>query len=358
MERASCVVSSTAVIVDCLVGPPLTYTYRATDRTNGTTGSANDWEGSEGSGGFYDAQPIPHVSATPLPTGEFDLNLGPAEEVQSDCLPDSQGPAWDCNMFDAATLMLQINNITRGQGAFIYPKQSTGFGFGTRAPTTVLSMINLVIDRDSPDAGNAYQFQVLYNKLVILSHSTFNQSSTGYQSKKRSPVQLERRDLLAGERPWFCYWNNTMLEGFIYLDHAKSETLTPSSTAASNTSASATAPCKVHGLSEEPADSKSTECPTAEENLANTVDNNIYTGNVKLEERRIAGSPSPYCTQMQILDNGIAAPVVDPDSGDAITINLQENDPTVEAYNAAGMSRRKTKRGLVAGSCHCQWFSV
>jgi hypothetical protein len=80
---------------------------------------------------------------------------------------------------------------------------------------------------------------------------------------------------------------------------------------------------------------------------------------VKIEERRLAESPQPYCQQYQILDNGHANIAIGGDGG-PIIVHLEEQDPvqTADAATTGVVPARKIKRGgLAPNSCHCQWMS-
>ena len=79
---------------------------------------------------------------------------------------------------------------------------------------------------------------------------------------------------------------------------------------------------------------------------------------VKIEERRQPNSPSPYCNQMQGLDDfdwGFAQDA----NGNTITVHLTEEDPSYREYVNAGEAgkARLRRRRTVPGECHCQWQS-
>lgn len=75
---------------------------------------------------------------------------------------------------------------------------------------------------------------------------------------------------------------------------------------------------------------------------------------VKIEERRLPGSPHPYCNKIQILDdlnwNFVSDTGLEP-----VTIQLAEQDPAYQAY--VDGDKKLRRRRLVAGECHCQWQS-
>lgn len=100
------------------------------------------------------------------------------------------------------------------------------FAFGTQPP--VLNndqVLNLVIDSQEPGRGPAWFFELPYNKLVILPEAALTAPSSTSNRRRHYGVKDEnhladiQRKLVAqpGDKPWFCYWNGTLLEGFIYV---------------------------------------------------------------------------------------------------------------------------------------------
>ncbi|KAL9096642.1 MAG: hypothetical protein Q9165_001129 [Trypethelium subeluteriae] len=100
----------------------------------------------------------------------------------------------------------------------------------------------------------------------------------------------------------------------------------------------------------------------------------IYPRAVKIEERRLPsiGTP-PYCTRMQVLNDGTLGYAQNPDGGASPwTILLQESDPTFFPPPPPGggsrVVRREAERDPQTGlwvlgkrdpgnSCHCEWLS-
>jgi len=84
-----------------------------------------------------------------------------------------------------------------------------------------------------------------------------------------------------------------------------------------------------------------------------------YPRIVKVEERRLPGSPQPVCQQMQLLDSRELAPAYD-EAGNPIIVILQETDPSMSQFSQAAASASgaagKRKRDDPADACHCQWM--
>lgn len=92
------------------------------------------------------------------------------------------------------------------------------------------------------------------------------------------------------------------------------------------------------------------------------VDPEQYPYQIKIEERRLPGSPSPYCVQVQVLDNWQWnwAPK-NGHNDEQIMVTLTEQDPPYREYvnegDASSSKVKLRKRKVVPGECHCQWES-
>ena len=139
--------------------------------------------------------------------------------------------------------------MSNGTGAsIIYAAQDSQICYGTQQSfmQTTWSPFITVTDNDAPGNGPAYYFQQFFDKVVVLPETALP-APTGSNKQKRQGFQLDQGWLQQksvaqpGDRPWFCVWNNTFLEGFIYVQQpiASSYVLpTASPTPTANTSAS------------------------------------------------------------------------------------------------------------------------
>ena len=243
----------------------------------------------------------------------------------------------------------------------------------------------LVGDRDASNRGPAYLFQQEYNKTVIVHNSDL---PGGLPGTKRSilshwfsseqslenSAKLDERDTDDSEwasnsiaqpedKPWYCYWPGTILEGFIYVtedaDQSASESAAYSTGASPNAVPSASSMAKKRQV---PAGLPS------------------YPKMVKIEERRNPFNPiKPYCQQMQILYTDQPGPLSYPSTPQLIQIQLQESEPVVQhqmqqqqGYGQGGSDatpsaptslpgrRRAIEKRTVTGSgpmCQCEWLS-
>jgi len=179
---------------------------------------------------------------------------------------------------------------------------------------------------------------------------------------------------MPGDRSWFCYWNGTLLEAFIYVNL----------TSAAGTQASAVSPTTSPtgtfqpGGSYNKAQSSTTtygsSMPTTDVQSSSSSSSGAslppgplaYPKVLKLEERRIpmgAQSLPPYCVQHYIDANGIAQPFLNA-TGGQITIYLNETEPTsvsqIPGKRDSDASLRERDRELgerqSTGSCGCVWL--
>ena len=243
---------------------------------------------------------------------------------------------------------------------------------------------NLVLmkDKDDFNKGPAYVFQQQYDKVVIVHAGDL---PGAILSPKRSFLKrwffdkgLKNRGNLMGrqeddqwasttiakpmDRPWYCYWNNTILEGFIFVTR---DANVSASASGASPSAAATS-------------SGSDTFPAARHRRQSPASPPSYPKSVKFEERRpINPSHQPYCVQMQILYTNQVNPVRNPNTNGPNTIYLSEIEGQSLVQNQAmpGMadapplpslpaspSGFPKKRGTIetrvtaSSSCQCGWM--
>ncbi|KAF2843389.1 hypothetical protein M501DRAFT_83918 [Patellaria atrata CBS 101060] len=174
---------------------------------------------------LIDASAIPTPTNMPnLPTGKFSLPLPVPEAVKHGCLVEPEMiPAWSCE-YSGPKIQIEVDEEPQ---ADIITVTLSGFdtgvvpdpdklNYGHQSPMITPQNLILVADLDEQNRGPAYHFQTLYDKLVIL------KSDEMYSRRKRnSPfggfLWGHRNQLVAGEEPWFCWWNHTLIEGYIYV---------------------------------------------------------------------------------------------------------------------------------------------
>lgn len=191
----------------------------------------------------FDATPL--ATAPPglpnLPTGTYALPISAPSTIQNSCIVNTaMSSAWSCNIpmssytievesITGASSSLNSNeiNLTRGNNTFgnYYP-------YGTQPPLlTQQQVLNLVSDSQDLIRGPAWFFELPYNKLVILPEGAFSSSSSKrdrdwddreeHRGDHHTGEFMYRKNIAQpGDKPWFCYWNGTLLEAFIYVSPA------------------------------------------------------------------------------------------------------------------------------------------
>ncbi|KAG9604082.1 hypothetical protein KCU86_g5935, partial [Aureobasidium melanogenum] len=350
---------------------------------------------------LLDASPIPTSSiGAPPPTGVYALDFGAPRATQSACIVNQNySAAWTCNIYGTPQMAINIGLSPDGsnnEGASLYGfSNATGINYGTQPPNTHFAPFISVEDDDEPYRGPAFYFQTFYDKFVVVPESSFPASV----AQKRSYINNDwftQHQVQAGDKPWFCWFNGTFLEGFIYANNLTE----PSASSSSSPSSASTSTDVKHAKSSSLPLTTSTiievSGPSTTATLTSASQSTAYTSNpythssngrkarrgwqlekrmwtfaelssfgyvVKIEERRVPDSVQPYCQQFQILDNGMAGSLDDPSTGQQITVYLQESDPDYSAYQqetygaAAPTGSSKVKRDPIAGACHCEWWS-
>ena len=275
----------------------------------------------------------------PLPTGTFAITLDEPTAVKNSCLTNNQQAcAWDCAT--GARLNMAIQMAPSGPMVSLsYPQPpNPPIRYGAQPPQLQGELpLVLMGDRYASSKGPAYLFTQQYNKTVIL-HST--DLPGGLQNSKRSflprwfsqdneykdSAKMHRRDsddsdwtdnsiAVPTDKPWYCYWPGTILEGFIYIteDSDSSDDNSEASSGAAAVTAGSSSPSQTVGKRQAPS-----SLPQ-------------YPKVVKIEERRNSINPiKPYCQQMQILNTNMPGPLTDPGTGQLIQVQLEESESIVQ----------------------------
>ncbi|KAF2828828.1 hypothetical protein CC86DRAFT_287819 [Ophiobolus disseminans] len=338
-------------------------------------------------GSLFDATPIPTPSGLALlPTGAFSLPLGIPQESNPGCLTQAnQYSAWSCKL-TFAPLVVTINTTQTNNGPRQLASMKTGSSvpdgailYGLQSPNLSLEPMQLVLDLDYKAYGPAYHFAARYDKLVILRPDELSAGS-GLSNRQDDKNFRQRFQVRPGDFPWYCFWNNTYIEGYIYVEDNSTAasftafpTVPPSGSPSASydvagflaTASSLASPFPITGpLPSGSSAAAATPAPVARRDSQNDASAPPrmppYPRIVKIEERRTANSGSPYCQQMVLLDNGKIAPATNGNDGPK-KIYLQELDPNYDDTWAARTSNAKRddslrERSDPSSACHCQWM--
>ncbi|KZF19764.1 hypothetical protein L228DRAFT_40378 [Xylona heveae TC161] len=335
------------------------------------------------------------LSSTPtnLPTlasGTYVVPMPTAQVDSSACLIDNnQSSAWSCNVGGD---LFELLYIAGGPGKSNFAKFITPgdtIQYGAQPPSIGQpQMVNLVTDNDAANLGPAYFFRTqAYDKVVVVPEEQFPQGSSSKQRRSASPI-VQRSSanftrytdiVRPNEKPWFCFWNGTMLDVFIYLyenssvaawDNAAASAAAKSSGHSSTTTITTTYNSYPSGMAPT---STTSSLTTTSDTVPWPSQFNDFPKRVKaIERRQEHNAIQPYCQQMQMLDDWSIQPAQE--NGSPVTFLLNETEPepspTTAAFITSVTARRRrwddgpevrAKRSEGGATwkdgCFCEWLS-
>lgn len=276
----------------------------------------------------------------PVPTGKW-LIPSVLRNYSRMCVEETElNKAWSC-MDKPSDFEVYVGD-TEGQHSIVFATgaPSPTFTYGAQAPflPEPTQSLNLAIDTTDASMGPALFFYTLFNKLVILPDQTFSSSSVSARSYYPGDSSIidaftGSKDVAQpGDKPWFCWWNSTMMEFFLYVNQSSTDYYSYGSTATTdnNMPASTATSQSQSKRGDNPAD---------------------YPRKIKIEERRdFSGAQPPYCQQMQVMSDGQAVPL----ANQIINIKEIEPTPTTTYINTdGGHHQTYTAKAQYATPCYC-----
>ena len=328
---------------------------------------------------LVDAVPVTATPSDlpPLPTGSFALTLGSPSSSPNACLTNQgQSQAWQCA--NGADLNFKIEQDCLF--SLSSPAPGAPIRYGAQLPQLpAAATLQLMNDKAGWDKGPAFFFQEAFDKVVVVRESDFSATSVKRSFSESGEYDelaaLEDRDFTSSgppdsiaiptSKPWYCFWNGTMLEGFIFVkqDTNSSNASTSASPLASGQLPLPSGSMPIMG----PLSPSSTSRSWPKRDMAIPTNLASFPKVVKIEERRNSQNPiQPYCQQMQILDNNEPGTLTNPATGQLIRVNLTELEPSQEKSYGPPRRRRgwylrreeaAEKRNVPGSSCECQWLS-
>ncbi|PWY92507.1 hypothetical protein BO70DRAFT_367626 [Aspergillus heteromorphus CBS 117.55] len=286
------------------------------------------------------------VTATPtnlltLPTGQFVIPASPKNQSKF-CVADSDyRSSWGCLNSGKIPILVQgtddESNITFED---TYSSSSSSLTYGAQQPVFSNPTQNMSMMMDSNDLsfGPALTFITLYDKLVVVPQDSFPSSASSkrdYVTTDEVAANMYSRKQVAqaGDKPWFCWWNSTVMEFFLYMNETTKEAAYSSSSAIVTATAQAT-----QGSSSSNSASKRSSSSLPD-----------YPRRIKMEEKRDhPGATNPYCQQMQVLDDGEIGPI------SQTTLEIKEVQPTpTTTMEGTGTSQTYTAKAQYESVCYC-----
>lgn len=316
----------------------------------------------------FDASPLSTVPANlpALPTGTFALAISTPSVAPDSCLSvAAQSNAWSCNIAPALPYQIEIYDLMASpetadtEAMLNYGNVTMDFlPYGAQPPIIdEAHVMRLVNDSEYPERGPAWFFQTSYNKLVVLHETDLSASSSTSRrevEQRAQPVGAflgQKSVAQPGDKPWFCYWNGTLLESFIYVNETSKAGAAAALLATATTSSSAAT-------------------QTAAQYPGATADPQFLAclpKVMKMEERRVpyGDSISPYCVQHTINGDGTYTPYTN-GGNTPVTIYLNETIPqTVTSMGAkrdllAAFDERTSmplEERQTNAQCGCVWLA-
>ncbi|KAL4991323.1 hypothetical protein BDW68DRAFT_4060 [Aspergillus falconensis] len=274
----------------------------------------------------------------PIPTGRFAIPAAPKNQSKFCILDQDQTPSWGC--YSQKPIPIEIGGDKTDRTIDFYsdplPKTLT---YGAQAPffTQTSMPLDLVMDTSDFSLGPALNFFTFFDKLVVVPEDTFSSSDLSARTVSEDEVfagiHHRKRSSDVGDRPWFCWWNSTVMEFFLYINETTKESRYSSSDSSSSSKSSDDDDSKVYTT-----DSLSRR----DSSLSN------YPRRIKMEEKRDnAEAHAPYCQQMQVMDSGTFV-TVSPE-----TVGISVNEPTATTTTGQYGSATQTAKAQYQSICYC-----
>ncbi|RMJ24166.1 hypothetical protein PHISP_04972 [Aspergillus sp. HF37] len=270
-------------------------------------------QGNETTPSIVTVTSTPQLEATPmttvpthmaaLPTGNYVIPSSPKNQSRF-CVADSDYRAsWRC--VNKGSIPINVQSIDQLHGSVTFqtnPYMGT-YTYGAQAPYLPVPTQSMNLVQDSADTalGPAMFFMTSFDKLVVVPQDSFPSDAVSKRAVAEDEIlrrSLHRRDVAqAGDSPWFCWWNSTIMQFYLYVNESTNAALYGPTTLSSSPS--------------------STYPETTQTSTPN------YPRRIKMEERRdYPDTRSPYCQQMSVLINGTVV------SASPSTVDIKMVGPT------------------------------
>lgn len=277
-----------------------------------------------------DATPITstpaHISS--LPTGTYVIPASSKNQSKF-CVADTDyRSSWGCANKGNIPINIQEIDSLHGSITFQSDSYSGSLTYGAQAPylPSPTQSMSMVQDTNDVSLGPALFFMTSFDKLVIVPQDAFPSSTVSKRNIPEHeilPRASNSKVASAGDKPWFCWWNSTVLEFFLYVNETTNESLYGTTTLTSDSSAASSA-------------------------VQTTLPD--YPRRIKMEERRdYPDIKSPYCQQMSVLSNGSVV------TASPSTLNIKEVQPTATTTQTvdAEPTPTYTAVALYQSACYC-----
>ncbi|KAL5338707.1 hypothetical protein BJX70DRAFT_191600 [Aspergillus crustosus] len=298
-----------------------------------------------------DATPFPGtpLNVPAIPTGKWAIPAEPNNQSKFCILDQDQTPTWGCS--SGRSLPVNIGggddfDKTIDFGSNSLPKTLT---YGAQAPffTDPSLPLDLVMDTSDLSLGPALSFFTFFDKLIVVPEDTFSSSDVSKRAVSEDEVfagvHHRKRESDIGDRPWFCWWNSTVMEFFLYVNQTTKESRYDSSNSLSDSS---------EETDDDDDDDDDDDKVYTTDSLSKRADSSLsnYPRRIKMEEKRDnAEAHAPYCQQMQVMDDGTLETL----SQETIGISVNEPTPTTTVKGYGSATQTYTAKAQYQSICYC-----
>ncbi|KAF1840169.1 uncharacterized protein K460DRAFT_204288 [Cucurbitaria berberidis CBS 394.84] len=249
--------------------------------------------------------------------GPFAVPIQFPQQQSSACLANTNELlAWQC----ASDTTFQLNILPSPAGdssstmvTLGAPPGNGSIYHGHQIPEIPPTELTVIPDRDGSGDGPMYHFRTTYNRAVLLKEEDLTRvgKPTVQPIKQHTAFQ-------PGESLWRCVFNETLIEGYIYVNQPA---ITSNETSTTNTSTTFRLP----------------RMPYV----------------VKLVEQRMPNGKGPSCEKVKVQQGGGLSR-----SSDKVMLNLSEPASELRATKSAlmGAKFRTRRQTETANYCRCQWL--
>ncbi|KAI2628812.1 hypothetical protein GGR54DRAFT_364823 [Hypoxylon sp. NC1633] len=377
----------------------------------------------------WDTQPLTTLppDLSPLQEGTYSVFLTMTNNRMSNtCFRDSTlAQAWSCNFVSPISMEIKKlpnqPDISDYSFTFIYNESYTSksntYSYGVQPPDLSDLKLKLVSDIYQNTRGPAWNFEMAYNKTVILHENAIPISAASPSSTSQNRRRMfggdnfdnfKRKGVAgSGDKLWICQWNNTIMETSIYANQSNSfshplgpvqvTSIPAMPTGGSSTGVPGAVPTSgistgvesdgnaraSQELSNNPRDyhepTSASDDLTGTESVTSTAPPPSPSGGwpafpleppappyprvIKVEERRTPDSTKPVCRQFMVVsEDEEAVPVIGP-NGEQIEVYIEEIEGPL---GNSGDSKRididhqletlTSAKSTDTNECSCTWW--
>jgi hypothetical protein len=250
-----------------------------------------------------------------IPVGSSTLNLNTPRQQSSACLSDNDDTdAWTCTSETVLHVVVSSpeSHLNQPNLSLQSTNSTDTSSYGEQFPLNITPEFDPVYATDHSDEGRIYRFKALYDRIVLLADAQLSFLGQSQHEAGRGT----RGKLSPDDAPWLCYFNNTIMEVFVYMSQRV-----------------ATASNATNGANH------TTETPSPPP----------FPFVVQISEQWVQNGTRAYCEQQNVSEQGALR------KSDTPRYFLS-TAPTSSVYGSPIDKSTKQQAGIAEGACQCQWI--